>query len=192
MNTPSHSILNLAILGHAPRMALTWPILIGSWLPDAALFVFYGWAKLAGIPETTIWNEVYYTPFWQDVFALGNSIPLALLGWSLATWQKWPWVAALCLSMLLHHAEDLPFHNEDAHRHFWPLTDFRFISPISYWDPEHFGAYVALAELLLVFLASLILVSRVRSRFGQGLLVFTNVVYAIGYIGFYLRNLFWG
>ena len=190
MNTPSHSILNLAILGHAERKVLTWPILIGSWLPDVALFIFYGWARLSGLPEAVIWNEAYYRPFWQDIFAIGNSIPLVLLVWGLAAWQRWPRMAALCLSMLLHHAEDLPFHNEDAHRHFWPLTDFRFISPISYWDPEHFGAYVALFEMVVVFGASFILVRRVRSRLGQGLIILVNVIYVIGYIGFYLRRLF--
>ena len=189
MNTPTHSILNLTILGRAQQTVLTWPILIGSWLPDAALFVFYAWAKLAGFSESSIWGELYYTPFWQDIFAIGNSIPLALLGLGIAAWRKWPWVVALCASMLLHHAEDLPFHHDDAHRHFWPLTDFRFISPVSYWDPDHFGAYVALAELLLVILASLILMRQVRSRLGRGLIIFTNVVYTVGYLSFYLPSL---
>ncbi|MEL6381127.1 MAG: hypothetical protein AAFQ89_01370 [Cyanobacteria bacterium J06626_18] len=186
MNTPSHSILNLAILGRAQQTALTWPILIGSWLPDAALFVFYVWAKIAGFTERAIWSDLYYSPFWQDVFAIGNSMPLALLGCGVAIWQKWPRVAVLCASMLLHHAEDLPFHNEDAHRHFWPLTDFRFVSPMSYWDRDHMGAYGALIELVLVLLSSLILLRWVRSPWGRGSLVLTNVVYAVGYVGFYL------
>ena len=189
MNTPSHSILNLAILGRAQQTVLTWPILIGSWLPDAALFVFYAWAKLSGFTERDIWGDLYYAPFWQNVFAIGNSIPLALLGWGIARWQKWPRVAVLCASMLLHHAEDLPFHNEDAHRHFWPLTDFRFVSPVSYWDPNHMGAYVALFELALVLLSSLMLLRCVRSPLGRGFLVFTNVVYVVGYVRFYLPEL---
>lgn len=190
MNTPSHSILNLTILRRTQRHTLTWPILIGSWLPDSALFAFYAWAKIAGLPESFIWNEAYYDSFWQDVFAIGNSIPLAVMGVGVATWQKWPRVIALFASALLHHAEDLPFHHEDAHRHFWPLSDFRFVSPVSYWDTNHFGAYVALAELVLVLVASLILMRQVRSRVGRGFLIFTNVIYAVGYIGYYLPTLF--
>jgi hypothetical protein len=59
MNTPSHVILNLAILHRRLAGRLTAPpgsqadargsstqttaIILGSLLPDAALFVFYGW-----------------------------------------------------------------------------------------------------------------------------------------------------
>ncbi len=189
MNTPSHSILNLAVLGRAQQTARTWPILIGSWLPDAALFGFYAWAKLSGFTEQAIWGDLYYSPFWQDVFAIGNSIPLALLGCGIAAWRKWPQATVLFASMLLHHAEDLPFHNEDAHRHFWPLTDFRFVSPMSYWDTDHMGAYGALIELILVLLSSLILLRWVRSPWGRGFLIFTNGVYAVGYVSFYLPGL---
>lgn len=189
MNTPSHSILNLAILGRGQQPARTWPILIGSWLPDAAIFGFYAWAKLIGLPDAVIWNETYYQPFWQAIFAIGNSMPLALLGWGIAQWRKWPIAAAIFASMLLHHAADLPFHNEDAHQHFWPLTSYRFVSPMSYWDVDHLGAYGSLIELVLVAIASVFLWRRVRSRFGKGLLILTNVIYVLGYARFYFPSL---
>lgn len=190
MNTPSHSILNLAILRRSAP-PLTWPILVGSWLPDIAMFVFYGWAKIgAGLPEATIWNDAFYTPFWQDIFAVGNSIPLAGLGWGLALWRKWPRSAALFASMLLHHATDLPLHNEDAHRHFWPLSNARIVSPVSYWDADHFGAYMALVEIGLVLMASFFLLRQVRSPWGKGLLILTNIIYAVGYVRFYLSDVF--
>ncbi|MGD1929551.1 MAG: hypothetical protein ACFB12_11635 [Leptolyngbyaceae cyanobacterium] len=186
MNTPGHSLLNLAILGRAPRPELTWPILIGSWLPDAALFVFYAWARWSNIPEAQIWDEMYYEPFWQDIFAIGNSIPLALFGLVLFMVLKRPRLTAVCASMLLHHLEDLPLHHDDAHRHFWPLTDYRFISPVSYWDSDHFGRYGALAELSLVALASIVLWRRLRSRWSRGLILLFNglylVVYFVGYL----------
>lgn len=187
MNTPSHSILNLAILGRSQQPALTWPILVGSLLPDAALFVFYGWAKVMGLPEAQIWNEAYYRPLWQDIFAIGNSIPLALLIGGIAFWQQRFRILALCASALLHHLEDLPVHHDDAHRHFWPVSDFRFVSPVSYWDADHFGTYVALVELSLVLLASVYLWYRVRSRLGKFLLLLTNVLYVLGYLIFYLQ-----
>lgn len=189
MNTPSHSILNLALLRRAQTSALTWPILWGSWLPDLALFGFYGWAKGVGLSDTVIWGETYYEPLWQNVFAVGNSIPLACLGWAIAAWRKWPGGVALFVSMLLHHAEDLPLHHEDAHRHFWPFSAVRFVSPVSYWDPEHFGAYGALLEFSLVLVASIVLIRQVRSPVGKGLLVLTNLIYGLGFIRFYLPSL---
>jgi len=186
MNTPAHSILNLAILGRQQPPLLTWPILLGSWAPDIAMFVFYGWAKLAGIPEVQIWRELYYTPVWQDVFAIGNSIPLVLLGLGFTIWQRrLNWIAFFA-SMLLHHLADLPLHHDDAHRHFWPLSDFRFISPVSYWDRNHLGTYGALIETGLLVIASAYLLRRTRSRWSQGLIILINLVYLYGYYRLYL------
>ena len=59
------------------------------------------------------------------------------------------------LSVLCHAFCDLPVHVHDAHRHFFPLSDYRFISPWSYWDVRYHGRTVALVEALLAFLCSL-------------------------------------
>lgn len=187
MNTPSHSILNLAILGPAQQSVRTWPILIGSWLPDAALFIFYGWAKLANIPEATIWRETYYDPVWQDIFAIGNSIPLAIAGILFCLWRRQFGWMVMFSSMLLHHLADFPLHHEDAHRHFWPLSNYRFISPVSYWDRAHLGLYGALVEVALTLAASTVLLRRVQSRWGRGILLSVNLIYLLGYWGLYLR-----
>ena len=187
MNTPAHSILNLAILGQRQPPRFTWPILLGSWLPDAALFLFYGWAKWSRIPDVQIWQEVYYDPGWQVVFAIGNSIPLTLVGLGLAIWHKRSgWIAFLA-SIVLHHLEDLPLHHDDAHRHFWPLSNYRFISPISYWDRENLGAYGALLETVLLVGASIILWRRMSRLWSQLLLALINLLYLYGYYRLYLR-----
>ena len=52
-------------------------------------------------------------------------------------------------SMLLHFACDLPLHHDDAHRHFLPLSLWRFESPVSYWDPKRFGWITAPLEMIL-------------------------------------------
>jgi hypothetical protein len=56
--------------------------------------------------------------------------------------------------MLLHSLGDLPLHHDDAHRHFFPFLDWRFSSPVSYWDPEHHGQWVSLIEFSGVLAAS--------------------------------------
>ncbi len=185
MNTPSHCILNLAILDQGSLKGCTWPIFFGSWLPDAAIFLFYGWAKAIGLPEAAIWNEAYYASAWQSIFAIGNSIPLALLGLGLFLWWRRLGWAALFASALLHQLEDLPLHHDDAHQHFWPFSDYRFVSPVSYWDPAEFGRYGALAELTLALVASFILWRRVRSRRVRGALILINGLYLVGYWQFY-------
>jgi hypothetical protein len=57
-------------------------------------------------------------------------------------------------SMLLHVFGDLPLHHDDAHRHFFPFSDWRFASPVSYWDPAHHGQWASLVEVSCVIAAS--------------------------------------
>jgi hypothetical protein len=194
MNTPSHVIFNLAILGRKTRPEWNIQIFLGAMIPDAAMFVFYGWAKWVMVmPERQIWGTAYYQPFWQDIFAVWNSIPLALvgigIGMGLGRWSRWRgWgsaIAICCASMLLHCLEDLPLHREDAHRHFWPLSNFRFISPISYWDPDHHGTLLAFIELGLVLLTSVYVFRLIRSGWGKGLLVLSNGLMLSAWIVFY-------
>ncbi|MEL7117316.1 MAG: cobalamin biosynthesis protein CobQ, partial [Pseudomonadota bacterium] len=40
-------------------------------------------------------------------------------------------------------------HNHDARMHFWPVTDWRFISPISYWQGSRGGDIVGAVEICL-------------------------------------------
>ena len=168
MNTPSHLILNLALLRRPVTPVMTWPILIGAIIPDAALFVFYA----------------YYSQPWQDIFAVGNSMPLGLLAIALSYYLKRQWLGFVGASMVLHHLADLPLHHDDAHRHFWPLSSVRFISPISYWDADHFGRLGATLELVLVLLATAYLLPRLSSRRSQGLLGTMAVLLALAYLLF--------
>lgn len=185
MHTPSHLILNLALLRRSVAPTMTWPILVGGLIPDAALFVFYGWARWQGLPEPTIWGQAYYSQPWQAVFAVGNSIPLGLLGVALgySLRQSWfgPALGFLGASMVLHHLADLPLHHDDAHQHVWPLSSVRFISPVSYWDVDHLGRWGATLELVLVLMASAYLLPRLSSRFSQALLGTTAALTALAW-----------
>lgn len=190
MNTPSHLLLNLAILRRPWPPRLTWPILLGALTPDAALFVFYGWAKgVQQLPESTIWSEAYYSQPWQGIFAVGNSLPLALVLGALGFYFKQPMLAIFAASMGLHHLEDLPLHHDDAHQHFWPLSDLRIVSPVSYWDANHYGLWGSTAELLLVAGASVYLLRQLDSRWSQGLVIFTCLFLGLGYYLLQIRPL---
>jgi len=61
-------------------------------------------------------------------------------------------------SGLLHAFADFLTHHDDARRQFWPVSDWVFQSPVSYWDgrfygdifaPLEFGLVIALAAFLL-------------------------------------------
>lgn len=81
------------------------------------------------------------------------AINLLLLGW----YFRWPLLVLLCASMLLHIFADLPLHNDNAHQHFFPLLEWRFESPVSYWDPAHYGIWASLFEIFAVTAASIFL-----------------------------------
>ncbi|MGF1490896.1 MAG: hypothetical protein ACFBSC_00250 [Microcoleaceae cyanobacterium] len=186
MNTPSHAIINLALLGRKAAPENNLLIVIGGLLPDIPIFLFYAWAKLvARLPESRIWSEAYYYPIVQDTVALFHSIPLVILGWGVAVYFKQSWLQLFCLSLLLHDLLDLPVHNDDAHRHFFPFSDYRFISPISYWDRNHHASVVAFVEWMFVLLATVRNFGLVQSMIGKGLMILVNIVYGLGYFVFF-------
>lgn len=190
MNTPSHAIINLAILGKAQHPEFNLLIVTGGILPDIPIFLFYFWAKyIARLPPATIWSKAYFEPAVQNIIALFHSIPLAAIGWLVAYYFGWRSVQILCLSAILHSLGDLPVHHDDAHRHFFPFSNYRFISPISYWDRNHYGSIVSFIEMLLVLLSSFRVFGFVHSSVGKGLLILVNCFYSIMYAVFYLRSL---
>jgi hypothetical protein len=181
MNTPSHAIVNLALLVDWQPQAML-PIAIGAVLPDVPMFVMYFWAKrICRQSDRQIWTETYWTPFWQTVTHTFHSIPLKLLGIALAHWAGWQLIELLFFSALLHSLCDFPIHNHDAHRHFFPFSHYRFISPLSYWDPRHHARIVSLIEKLLVLVASFYVFSFLDSWLAKALLIIVNFAYLSGY-----------
>lgn len=151
---------------------------MGAILPDVPIFLFYFLMKFGyRLPPHQIWTEVYYQPYWQAIFSTFHSIPLAVIGIAIAHSLNWKLLEVGLISVLLHCLLDLPVHNNDAHRHFFPFSKYRFISPISDWDRKRYVSIVAFGEIFLVFLTSIYLFLTMRSHFSQGLLVAVNLFY---------------
>ncbi len=180
MNTPGHAVLNLTLLGRDDDRALDLAVVAGALVPDLPMVGFYAWTRLVqGLPEAVIWSDAYFRPGWQAFFDTFNSAPFVLLLLWVAHRADWSRTRAFCLSMLLHFALDLPLHHSDGHRHFFPLSDFRFESPVSYWDPGHFGNVIGVLEIALVLgLTIFVLWPRFRSWPWRVGLVVANLYYA--------------
>ena len=124
MNTPTHGIINLALLIKPQTPQANLAIVIGGILPDIPIFIFYLWAKfIARLPEVKIWSEAYYQPFIQNIVAIFHSIPLAIICWLISYYFGWQILQVICISLLLHSLLDLPVHNDDAHKHFFPFSN---------------------------------------------------------------------
>ncbi|MEM7529659.1 MAG: cobalamin biosynthesis protein CobQ [Pseudomonadota bacterium] len=161
MNTPAHVLLGMALCARRDVPRTGRAAAIGSLLPDLSLYVLAGTALFVmQIPAERVFGELYFSDGWQAVFAVDNSfvvwgfaILLALLARSLPA-------VALTTAGLLHLALDFPLHNDDARRHFWPLTDWVFESPLSYWDSDHHAAVVAPIGLVMVLTSAAVVWNR--------------------------------
>ncbi len=172
MNTPAHLIFGAAAFARPDRRDVTAAAILGALLPDVSLYAMVAWARwIDGIPARTIFGEMYFSDAWQNVFAIDNSIPLWALVLIAGLAQRNPVVTAFAGAGLLHLVFDLPLHNEDARRHFWPLSDWVFRSPFSYWDRRHHGEIVGPVEICVCLALSVLLWRRFRGRVSRVLIV---------------------
>ncbi len=180
MTTPAHVVAGLLAFSRKTTPSYTIAAVAGSLAPDAPMFLFYGLHKLVlGTPENVLWGVAYFEPRWQGFFDLFNSVPLiALAALGAAVAGRAAMLAALG-AMALHVAMDLPVHHDDAHRHFFPFSDWRFASPVSYWDPRYHGRLVTMAEGAFIFTGVAWLVATTRPRGAKTAAVVSVATYAV-------------
>ena len=163
MNTPAHAVVNLLLLSRDRGHRYSAAVVGGAIIPDIVIVVFYAWQLALGTPENQIWSQEYYRPLWQGWIDTFNSVPLILLAMLLCWHFRRYFLLAFLASMLLHVGGDLPLHHDDGHRHFFPFSDWRFSSPVSYWDPAHYGYWASLIEITAVVGASVFMYLRHRA-----------------------------
>lgn len=161
MNTPAHLLLGAAAFGGRGRKRVVWAAFAGGLLPDMSLYVLAGVSlALLGIPARVVFDELYFSDLWQTIFAIDNSFLLWGMLLGLALWRRSDWAIALTASALLHLALDLPLHHDDGRPHFWPVTDWVFESPYSYWDRGQGATWIAPLELAVALGAGALLLWR--------------------------------
>lgn len=147
VNTPAHLIFAAALLARPGARAGNMALLAGATIPDVSMpvmIIWQHWAENRTLQQ--VFEEDFRSVFWQGVFAVDNSIPLWALVLVVGLLMRWRLAALCAAAALLHVSFDLVLHNEDARRHFWPLSDWMFRSPISYWDPARYGRMVGAVE----------------------------------------------
>jgi len=164
LHTPAHVATSLLIWRNAVNWKETLAVVAGAILPDASMFLFYGYQKAVGSSEHQIWSTLYFADHWQLFFDVFNSIPIFLALAIVAHFTNRRILFLVVASALVHVLCDFPLHNDDAHRHFLPFTNWRFISPVSYWDRRHFGIYVIIIELAFSVLSCAYLAFRDYKR----------------------------
>ena len=150
-------------------------LMLGSMLPDLpliAITIFYiimdGVTGGRAVAESAVAERQSYVGYLFDymffhepwVQAAHNLFhaPLLLLGYlGVGYWgwrRGWWWGGALfwlASACALHTAIDIPLHYNDGPLVFFPFDwQTRFYSPVSYWDPAHYGVPCAIFEHLLL------------------------------------------
>ena len=203
MMTQTHSLIAATLLASPERsVRQNSAILFGSLVPDLAIYALYFWSKFKDIPEQTLWQEIYFTEPMLTITAIGNSFPLyvSLLliciciivvqnkhtqlhsnsasnkthYWSAITSSA---MALFTLAAITHLLGDFPVHAQDAHPHFWPISDWRFESPVSYWDHNHHGQAFSVIEAVFGITLSVILFRRFKSLMLRALTALAVISY---------------
>lgn len=167
MQTPTHVLIAAAAFARPGAAGVNRAALLGGFAPDAFLFAVWGWSQLAGVAPSRLWNEIYWSGPVSLGQAVSNSFPLFIVGLALSVALKSRLGLAFCGAALLHLVADFLLHAEDAHAHFWPLTGWRFKSPVSYWDPAYFGRTVAFVESVVGVSLAVLLFRRFRNRLAR-------------------------
>lgn len=189
MLTPSHALVNLAILGSL--FGHEGAVLLGAIAPDLPILTLYLRERLRGTTEETIWSVCYHRPVWLGIIHGAHSIPLSAIGIALGWLFGLPALGVFFASVLLHALCDFPLHAIDAHRHFLPFSQYRYVSPLSYWDVRYHAREVAAVESLLMLGSSCYFVYSHLARwpaFARPLAIVALVVINLGYARHYWRS----
>lgn len=156
MITPSHIIYSWALAKKTEDTALnnkkrTLAFVLGGFFPDTATFVFFLVNGLIlGYSGQIMWDDMYFNSTWAIPITLSHSFILWPVLIGISTYFSWKFLRWFSISALLHSAVDFCVHTDDAYRHFWPLSSWKFHSPLSYYNPKEFGGYVSAFDGLLV------------------------------------------
>ena len=206
MNTQTHIIMGAALFGR-PMPRVAWAAAAGGLVPDLPMFTIIAVLRMSGYSLNQIFREIYWEHWWQIANGLGHSFwiwgGLAAVSGVLAYRQRHlegrdtmlagrsghaPMVFAFSASALLHSIIDFLCHRNDAHMHLWPFTEWRFRSPVSYWDSRHYGDWFGLFEAFVGIVLVVVLFRRYRSWLLRSALMVALALY-VAVPAFFIFNL---
>lgn len=168
MITTSHAVIN-AFAVHRPDVQARLTLrerrafIVGGIAPDIALYVlnlaaivYYPLVDGLSLSEAHQrgMDDLYFnSPWWivgHNVLHAPLLLVAAFAGAALITspWRRC--IRCFVAGALLHSLIDIAVHHDDGPLVFFPVSwSIRFASPVSYWDPEHFGLFMRPLDLVI-------------------------------------------
>jgi hypothetical protein len=156
MITPSHIIYSWFLAKKTENTSndnkkRTLTFILGALFPDTPTYLFFlVCGVLLGYSGQVMWDDMYFNSGWAIPITLTHSFILWPLLIAISSYGEWKFLRWFSISALFHTLVDFCVHTDDAYRHFWPFSDWRFHSPISYYNPSEYGMYVSTFDSLLV------------------------------------------
>lgn len=185
MQTQTHALLGAWLFGRRDSTLMMAGAIAGA-APDVPMFVIVAVLAAQGHSGQQIFGHDYFQPWWQHINGLSHSFPL----WGLALMTmlfmqrtrpgaRWAAIGVtVAAAGLAHGVVDFLCHREDAHMQFWPLSDWKFASPVSYYDRRHFGVPVMIGEAVLGLAMAWQLGHWARRRWSRALIAIVALPYA--------------
>lgn len=161
MITPSHIIYSWALARkteansqnpdqkHTPKRTLAF--VLGALFPDTPTYLFFIVCGLIlGYSGEAMWDDMYFNSGWSLPITLFHSFWLWPVLIGLSTYLGLSFVRWFSISAFFHSLVDFLVHTDDAYRHFWPFSDWKFHSPVSYYRASEYGNWVSAFDSLLV------------------------------------------
>lgn len=129
----------------------TLSFILGAFFPDTPTFLFFIVSSLIlQVPANIMWGDMYFNSYWSIPITLSHSFIIWPFLITISAYFGFKFLKWFSISALFHSIVDFTVHTGDAYRHFYPFSDWKFHSPISYWNSMEYGQYVSTFDSFLV------------------------------------------
>lgn len=175
MHTYAHSFFTWALAKHGVGAGRAAGVAgaVGAALPDLPSFAatVYFWNRRDSVPREELLDDIYFTGGFGTTGSILHAIvPVGILlglywalrlgrfdGRGIFLWFLLGWAG--------HTVADFLTHVNDTRPLFWPLSDWEWASPVSYYNPRYHGReFSALEHTSILAIMAGLLVRRLRRR----------------------------
>lgn len=169
MNTYEHFFWNYAIFHRKPW---AWKVAVGGLVPDMVYFVaffpkVFSYGSFMEWMHDPLWHIVWDSFVAKSVHSLAIWSAFLILFLVIFKKETLGRVSPFLWGWGLHITSDALTHVSDGYALFFPLSDYRFAAPVSYWETEfHAKEFFWISHTLMAGLFLLWMGARLR-RFLQ-------------------------